>query len=610
MSYQTPDSLQLLRQDSLALRIYLSKPDSAIAIINKNIDAVSSDHQYLRSFSYLVLSKAYWAKGDYNLSIDYGLKSLRLVENTSHVAVWSKALLAIGRTFIDLQNINEGRGYIEQAVTLTKKARNKQLLAEAYREKSMLLSEVQDYDSAIYYCDLGLDIFSRLKDSVNISILYSRKGKILFRKNNYLQSAIYNRKALLLDSLVDNRRSLGISYYQLAHSIMMLGRTDSAIILLKKSIPINLEMQNFSVLVKAHSLLADIYSKQERLDLASEHLRLVNTYKDSLYKFDKSRNTQELHALYELASKEHTIKFLEQENSLQQQQVKNQRLLVIILVLCILLLGILVYFLSRLRRIERDALKNLSAKNLSIEQQKEEIEAQAEFLQQLNNLKSKLFSVISHDLRGPMSTLHSLLDLLGRKKLTPEEFIVVSDKVKVNLDVTQKTLENLLHWSLSQMEGIKTDAKTIDIKNSITEVCTLLSESAKQKSVNIANTLNTSVYVKADTNQLHLILRNLIHNAIKFSKPNNNVTVSAFVDSTYCSVSVKDAGIGMSQAEIETVIDSNNHFSKVGTMQEKGTGLGLLLCKEFIKLNGGKIQIQSIVNEGTEVIFTLPLAAN
>lgn len=609
--FSSSDSLQILKKDSLALRIYLSKPDSAIAIVKKNLASTSASHEsYLQGFNYYVLSKAYWAKGDYNLGVDYGLKALKLFENTKHITLWGKSLLSLARTFIDLQNFEEGEIYITRAISLSKKFNNQPLLAEVYREKSMLLSEVQAYDSALYFCDQSLAMFTSLNDSLNVSILYSRKAKILSLQKKYLQSAMYNRKALLLDSIVGNRRSQGIGYYQLAQNLVMLGKSDSAILLLKRSIPINHELQNFSILIKSHSLLADIYSQQNKPDLAAQHLKLVSLYKDSLYKIDKSRHIQELQTLYELASKEQTIKFLEQENFFKQQQVKNQRFIVIILVLCVLLLGILVYFLARMRRIEQEANRNLSAKNLSIEQQKEEIEAQAEFLQQLNHLKSKLFSVISHDLRGPMATLHAMLDLLSRKKLSPEEFIVVSDKVKSNLDITQKTLENLLHWSLSQMEGIKTDSKTIDIRNSINEVCMLMSESAKQKNVNIENMLDSVLYVKADMNQLHLILRNLIHNAIKFSKPNNNVTVSAFVNATYCSISVKDSGIGMSKAEIEIIIDSNNHFSKVGTMQEKGTGLGLLLCKEFIKLNGGDLKIQSVVNEGTEVTFTLPLALN
>jgi two-component system, sensor histidine kinase and response regulator len=114
--------------------------------------------------------------------------------------------------------------------------------------------------------------------------------------------------------------------------------------------------------------------------------------------------------------------------------------------------------------------------------------------------------------------------------------------------------------------------------------------------------------VSADGDQIQLILRNLLHNAIKFSKPSHSIYITATREADFCQVSIRDFGIGMSTDEINAIMESTRHFSKVGTLQEKGTGLGLLLCKEFIKLNGGELKITSTINEGTKVTFTLPLA--
>jgi signal transduction histidine kinase len=288
--------------------------------------------------------------------------------------------------------------------------------------------------------------------------------------------------------------------------------------------------------------------------------------------------------------------------------MKNQRLALALLVACILLLVSLVFFLTRLRKIQAKTNSDLASKNIAIEHQKEEILSQAETLQQLNQLKLKLFSVISHDVRGPISTLHALLDLLTRKGVTQEEFILISDKLKTNLTLTQRTLENLLNWSLSQMEGLRTQPKVINIKSAIDDVNHLMEETALKKNIKLENQSENAIEVKADPNQLQLILRNLVHNAIKFSKPNHNVLIFAKHDDDNCFITIKDFGIGMTPGEVKTVLDSRNHFSKAGTDQEKGTGLGLLLCKEFIKHNGGDFNISSIANEGTEVQFSLPLA--
>jgi signal transduction histidine kinase len=605
------DSIKILQKDTLAYQQFLTRPDSAIRLAKETLDSATRyKHAYLQGVSHYILSKAYWAKANFKLSADFGFKALQVFENSAHIELWGKTLLSLARTFIDLQNNEQGKQYVERAITLAKLHNDERLLADAFREKSMLLSQVKQYDSANYFCDLGIPLYDKFKDSVNLGILYSRKAKISFYQNDYKQSSYYNRKALLFETLVGNKRALGITYYQLALDEIHLNNLDTAITLLSTSIPINSEMRNFTLLVKVHTLLADIYSKQLKSDLAVKQLKVASAYKDSLFNSEKSGQIQEMQLLYELSDKERRITMLEKENFLKQQEVKNQRLVVAILLLCVLFLAMVVYFLTHFRKIQNKTNQHLSAKNRAIEQQKEEIQAQTEVLQDLNQLKSKLFSVISHDLRGPIATLHALLDLLSKKQLSAVEFVTISDKLKSNLDVTQRTLENLLNWSMSQMEGIKTESKTIDINHTINEACNLMGEAAQQKNVLIENNQASKLYVRADDDQLHLILRNLIHNAIKFSKPYDKISVNASQHSDFCFVTVKDSGIGMSKTEIDTVVGSNNHFSKIGTMQEKGTGLGLLLCKEFIKLNGGDLEIRSAINKGTEVIFTIPLAMN
>jgi two-component system, sensor histidine kinase and response regulator len=279
-----------------------------------------------------------------------------------------------------------------------------------------------------------------------------------------------------------------------------------------------------------------------------------------------------------------------------------------VLLVGILLLVVIIFFQVRLRAIQHRTNRDLSAKNIAIEQQKEEMQTQAEKLQQLNQLQMKLFSVISHDLRGPISNLQSLLELFTKKLMTADEFVVISDKLKSNLNVTQRTLENLLNWALSQMDGIKTEKKHIDITACIEEATRLMEEVANRKNVSIEKLIHDSLVVKADPDQVQLILRNLIHNGIKFSKIGDVLKISAERQHHDCVVSIHDTGIGMSQEEIDRLAGSRHHFSKRGTQQEKGTGLGLLLCREFVERNDGTLTIESKPDEGTVVSFTLKLA--
>ncbi|SKC71617.1 sensor histidine kinase [Ohtaekwangia koreensis] len=608
LAFDQSDSTRLSNILNQAANIYLSYPDSAITLANSiATESMSGNHKYLLGHSYFVLSKANWAKANYRLSIEYGFKALKIFENSSYTHLWGQSLLSLARTSLELRDFTQANDFLKRSRQLAITHDDNKLLADTYRERSMLLSETQLYDSSLYFIDIGLLLYKGMHDTLNTSILYSRKVKIYHLLGNYKKSTTYNRLALHLDSVVGNKRALGISFLYAAQNANELHQSDSAIFFAKKSIELSGSLKNLSGLIKAHTLLADIYSKTNKPDLAVHQLKLANQYKDSLYNSEKNAQIQEMKSLYELGTKDKTIEELGQKNTLQQQLISNQRWLTVLLAAGIILLMGFIMVLSRLRSIQTKTNQTLEEKNQAIELQREEMQAQAEYLHYLNQLKSKLFSVISHDLRGPIATLQSLLDLVTSKIMTQEEFLSVSDKVKGNLNVTQRTLDNLLNWSLSQMEGIRTEKKALNIKVCIDEASKLLTDIAEQKRIYIANTTEEAIKVWADPNQLQLILRNLIHNAVKFSKAEGHVEIFASTSNNYCSVTVKDSGIGMTEEEVNMIL-GQEHFTKRGTQQEKGTGLGLLLCKEFIKHNGGELSIKSKQGHGTEISFTLALA--
>jgi two-component system, sensor histidine kinase and response regulator len=592
-----------------AYSIFLNKPDSAILLGKQAYEiAVQNSDVYHEGYAAFVLSKAYWVKANYRLSTEYGFKALRIFEKSKNRKEYGNSLLAVARTLVELGNFNKAYELLAQAQSVAHDISDNRLLAEAYREWSYYFTELNQLDSALLYSDRGLALFEALGDSLDASVLYSRKSRILFAQQDYIASRRYAFRGMLLDTLVGNRRGLAISYFQAAQNEHALRNLVNAERLLEHSIRINKEIGNLTSLVRAHELMAAVLAETKRHELAVTHLKLASQFKDSLYNSEKSGQTQEMQSLYELEGKESQIKLLEQEKAIQDQDVKNQKLFLIVLLVGMLFLVALLFFLTRLRTIQNKTNLDLASKNIAIEQQKEEMQTQAEKLQQLNQLQTKLFSVISHDLRGPISNLQSLLELLTKKMVSPEEFLLISDKLKSNLNVTQRTLENLLSWALSQMDGIKTEKKKLDINACIDEACRLMEEVASRKAIAIKKELGNNLHVEADPDQLQLILRNLIHNGIKFSKVGDEVKVETNRTNGHCVISVKDTGIGMTKEEIETITGAREHFTKRGTQQEKGTGLGLLLCKEFVERNEGKMSISSVTGVGTEITFTLKLA--
>lgn len=605
-----PDSFVKELVDA-GFKIYLHDPDSAITLCKHSFEiSVQNGDTYHEGYSALVLSKAYWVKANYRLSTEFGFKALKAFKGTAFKKEYGNCLVAVARTLVELGNFQKANEMLLQARKIGTETSDPRLIAAAYRELSYYFTELNHLDSALQYADKSLALFEPLGDSVDISVLYSRKSRILFAKKEYLASRKFAFRGMLMDTLVGNRRGLAISYFQAAQNERALGDFTAAERLVKNSIRISRELGNLNSLVKSYELLAAISTETHRPELAVVNLRLASQFKDSLYNAEKSGQVQEMQSLYELEGKESRIRILEQENSLRDQEMKNQKLFLIVLLVGMLFLIALLFFLTRLRTIQNRTNRDLANKNIAIEQQKEEMQAQAEKLQQLNNLQTKLFSVISHDLRGPISNLLSILELMTRKLMTQDEFLKISDKLKSNLNVTQRTLENLLTWALSQMHGIKTERKNIDISTSIEEACRLMDEVANRKAISIKKDSVSGLFVHADPDQLQLILRNLIHNGIKFSKIGDEITVEANRSDELCVISIKDTGIGMTQEEIALITGSREYFSKRGTQEEKGTGLGLMLCKEFIERNEGRMMISSETGVGTEIKFTLNLAKN
>ncbi|MBI3219505.1 MAG: hypothetical protein HYZ44_08340 [Bacteroidetes bacterium] len=606
---QSQDSILIAKLNFKALQQYLGTPDSSIALSTKALALAEQKGSIKQqAFSYYVLSKANWAKGNYQLSTKYAFKSLKIYENSSQIYHWGECLIALGRTFADLKEYSLANQYINKALLLALENKHEKLLAEVMREKSFLLIEEKKYDSAVLCINKGLAIYNKNNDSINISILYGRKGRLLFEQGKLNESKNYITQALLLDSLVKNRRGFGITLYQAGLIEWKLKNTETALYFLNKSLLANKELSNLQNTIKIRALLAEIYQSKNLNTKAIEELEKVSILKDSLYSMEKDVKVQEMEAVYELEEKEHLIRLLEDENLIEKKTAQNQKILLLSISTIMVLLGLLSYLFWRMRGNQLNLNKALATKNQEIELQNEEIQSQSDSLHQINQLKSKILSVISHDLRGPIKNLYMLLEMVTKKIVTPEEFAELSVKLKSNLNVTQRTLENLLNWSMGQMEGIKTEPVSFNINSVIDDVAHLSEEAANHKQLVVKSDSKNPVFVLADINQVHLILRNLFNNAIKFSQRDGEVVITTEIKNQFCFISIQDNGIGMTQAEVDMILNTNEYFTKVGTDQEKGTGLGLLLCKDFIKRNGGEFSISSKLKVGTRVTFSLPLS--
>lgn len=235
---------------------------------------------------------------------------------------------------------------------------------------------------------------------------------------------------------------------------------------------------------------------------------------------------------------------------------------------------------------------------------------QAQELQQSNQIKDKVFSIIAHDLRAPIKSLSTVLSWVAEDDLTLEELKKSLSSISRNVDTLNLTLENLLQWSRNQLNGLKNEPEMIDLRKPIQDIIDLYKIQLNEKRLHVANDLHDRHAVFMDKHHLTLLLRNLISNAIKFSHPGGTIEIKASSElNGNCVVSIHDHGVGMTEEIKQKVFSQTEHVTTYGTSNEKGTGLGLLLCKEYVDNCKGEIWIESEPEKGTTVYFRVPAEA-
>jgi signal transduction histidine kinase len=254
----------------------------------------------------------------------------------------------------------------------------------------------------------------------------------------------------------------------------------------------------------------------------------------------------------------------------------------------------------------------LHRKNLEINKQRQIISEKAGLLEvqraelaELNVLKTKLFSVIAHDLKSPMYALRNLFHSMHQKNMPANQVKAYVPEVLMDLNYTIGLMENLLQWSKTQMQSAMVRPEELDISKMINEVIQLMRLQAEAKQIYIENKNSAPVIAIADKDMVNVVLRNILSNAIKFTPQQGNIEIGVNELNSFIEVYVQDSGAGISREAMKK-IQENNFYSTKGTASEAGTGLGLMLCKEFLAKNGGQMHIESEPGKGSIFSFTLP----
>lgn len=542
-------------------------------------------------------------------AIEYYLKSLNLNKEISNEDGIASNYTNIGNLYYTEENFALAEKYFRDALLIYEKLKNKYGISSSYTNIANALADNGKVEEGLDYYKKSIAIEEELGDQYGIAINYNNIGDCYINLKQYKEAREYLDKAMkIADSLVE--RDL--------QSIVLLNISDVENKRKKFQNAIHAARESYAIA----DLIGNLDYKSENLlqasiayeglgnnVLALERLKQYTAIKDSLLKMDRVKKIKLFNTLNELEKSQYTITDLSKTSEEAQLNYEKEKKYTHFLIIAIVIFAFLLILLIQQNASKKKAFSLLEFKNYQVHKMKDEIDGQSNKLKQLNSTKDKFFSIIAHDLKNPFNSIAGFTDLMienneiydAAKRL---KFLKI---IKGSTAKVSSLLDNLLIWASSQSGNLKFNPKNIDLSQQVAGVISFLEIQAINKEISILNKAEKNIHVKADENMLDTVLRNLISNAIKFTQPKGEIQIFSSLKNDFVEITVKDNGVGMTETEIAAIFSVNEISSSLGTSNEQGSGLGLILCKDFVESHGGKIWAQSVVNEGSEFKFTLPI---
>jgi signal transduction histidine kinase len=542
------------------------------------------------------IGNTYSDLGQYGDALFYIFRGLYIRERINDKHSIANSLSNIANIYFLLGKYNECLKYSLKAITMQEAIGNKDGMIQSCVAIGGAYHIQKQHQKALFYFRKALRLADEMGNKHSIALCLSNIGEEYVSQKRYAEAENYFTEALKLSEESGDQMSIAINHSGLGLVQLRTGRAKASIANLLTSYTIASEIQSRPRIQESAGYLAEAYEALNDLKSANFYMKKYVAYKDSIFNDEVTKKTQQIEFNSLLIKKQKEIAVLEKDRSIQQGVSDKNRF--IIIGITTLLLITLIFTLSLFKSRQR------------LSKAHNEIKRQSDELQELNGIKDKVLSIMSHDLRSPVASLTGIVSLIDQDTMSRDDFKMLKNGMSRQLAAVSLLLENLLYWSRSQLQGEGVLHKeTFDIHTIIEQNIILLHESASQKEISLTNeTLpGMHLYAYADPNHVDIVIRNLISNAIKFTHQGGSIEVSATAGKDHVFISVTDNGIGMSE-EVRRHVFEHFHQSSFGTDGEKGTGLGLMLCKDFIQQNNGTIGVTSTPGKGSTFYFTLPIS--
>ncbi len=525
----------------------------------------------------------------------------------------------------------KGSEILLDAKTIFEKHGDELGAANCYLSLGNFYKNLSNYELALANERKALQIFERLNVNDRLGAIYNNIGRSFRFLGQYDSAFFYCHKAIEVNKRFSNFYRVQNNYKNLGLIYLDQGIVDSAAAAFQVSLAmhdstgrdsnewtiaeVNLELAKISMAEKDYAA-ARGYIEQSReicvqkgylgslkkvMHVASDYCKATGRYEEMSLLWSNYMNLTDSLLMAEKANKKYIVDLFDERMKRDQEiatfndKLSKQKLqIIVLLIVVVFVVIILIMYMANMRKV-----RGINAK---LVEQKQELET-------LNQTKNKLFSVVAHDFIGPLSNVYSFSRLLAENRIEdPEEQKEIFQELNRSVENTIGLTKNLLMWARSQMQGEVLNPSNVKVGQLMEYVIQSISSQARSKKIEVKLKITEEVELFADSAHLEVIFRNLLSNAIKFSHPSQSVDVSACKVGGYGEIKFVDHGVGMSEEMLNSLYVMSESHDNRGTSGEKGIGLGLIVCKEFVKKNSGTIEIESQVDVGTTLILTFPLA--
>jgi len=593
--------------NDVAYGLYLNAPDSARAIAEKALLlAEKSEYKAGIGRSFLNIGHVYWSQSYYPMALVFLNKALINLPKEKPLLL-AECYELRGRTFAELGNYKDALNNLTIAEKFA--GNDKDALAQVYSERSYVYMLLKDYAGAVNEAKKSLVLNNIAKDYKSTAVIYGRLGSIFIYTKNYKAALAYSDTAYQMSLKVGNNRLRAKCLVGYATIYNLQHQYDKAIPFAKKGAALADSIGVMDAVSTAYEELVTSYEQKGDLKQAMAYQKKYIAIRDMLSKFYRTKNSQLIQSYFDLDNRLDAIADFERNAKQIKAKMQFQRIIIISLSLSLLAVFALLLITYYFYKQKKELSDELGRKHSALLEHKKLIEAQTENLQMISKIKDKLLAVIGHDLRTPLANLRNMVEMFEADYLSADEIHWLMKDINPLVKGAELTLSNLMEWAGSQIKGQSINSTRLDIFLLGVEMEQTFNHALQRKNIEFLNQATAGQSVMADENHIKVVLRNLISNAIKFTDAQGTIKLNSAYKENKVIISVQDTGKGMTADEMNKLFYPQTHFSQPGTLGENGTGIGLLLCKELVELNGGKMWVNSKPGKGSTFFFSLPLNA-